>query len=699
MKTLICCLAFAVTAVADAPYSMSFGTLPLRFEENRGQESPSVRYIARGSRFDVFLTKQGNVIRWPGGSVEATLEGASEAPRIAGLEPLAVRTNYFSGNHPENWKTDLRSYAKVRYADVYPGIDLVFYGREGRLEYDFLVHAGADPASIRWKFRGGDGLRIGEKGQLLVSTPRGEIEWKTPEIYQESLNVRTRVDGQFRLNGDTLWFEVGAYDHTRQLVIDPVLSFSTFLGGSKNDGASKIAVDSNGNVYVTGSTVSQDLPVSKTPFQAAFAGTGVGIVAGTFVGDVFLAKFSPSGSLLFLTYLGGSQDEAATGLVLDSAGDAYICGYTNSADFPKAGTPVQASFAGYGGNPFLRFGDGFIAKISPGGDKLLYSTYLGGRSDDMAVDIKLDSASNVYVVGWTLSTDFPTTPGAYQSPVRGSGGQPATNHFGVPLIVTGDVFVAKIAASGSQLVFSSIIGGSMDDTPSSIALDASNNVYFAGATLSANFPVTNGAFQMVNRGSDNFTNFFANMGDGFVGKLDSTGQRHVFATYLGGSGDDGIAGMTVDKNGSAWVTGSTESSDFPITNRLAARGPFSAPENVDYVFGDAFVTQLKPDGSGLVFSTFLGGTQDDGGMQIALDPAGNIVVAGSTASTDFPVTSNAIQPKFGGFGPGTDSWPPKGDGFLVILAAGGGSMMYSSYIGGSLGDWVDGLAVDGSGNA
>jgi uncharacterized protein (TIGR03437 family) len=457
-------------------------------------------------------------------------------------------------------------------------------------------------------------------------------------------------------------------------------------------------VDGSGNVYVTGSTTSQNLPVSKTPLQPAYAGTALGLVAGAFVGDVFVAKFTGTGTLLYLTYLGGSKDEAATGIAVDSAGNVYVCGYTNSMDFPVSSAPLQSAFGGFGGNPFLQFGDGFIAKLGPNGDKLLYSTYLGGSSDDMAVGITLDSSANMYVVGWTLSKNFPTTAGAYQSTTRGSGGQPSTDHFGLPLVVTGDVFVTKILADGSKMVFSSIIGGSMDDTPSSIALDSAGNVYFAGATISTDFPATAQAFQKTYRGNDSFTNYFAYMGDGFVAKLDATGSTLIYATYLGGSGDDGIGGLTVGPDGSAYVTGSTESSDFPVTVFLSNRGPVSAPDNVDYVFGDAFFARLKPDGSGLMVSEFIGGTADDGGAGIALDPAGNVILAGSTASPDFPVTSDALQPKFGGFGPGFDPWPPKGDGFLMMLNP-AGKTLYSTFLGGSLGDWIGGLAVDNAGNA
>jgi uncharacterized protein (TIGR03437 family) len=700
VKIFLLSLTAALSMQASVHPAVPFGKLPLRFEENIGQAPSTVRYVARGTKFQFFLEPMGNTIRWPGGSLETRLIGADPEAQVSGADVLGATTNYFQGNQPGAWKTGIHSYGRVKYSSVYPGVDMMFHGREGLLEYDFLVHPGADPKAIEWRLNGADEVRVDDAGDLVVSTLRGEIRWKKPEIYQGDANQRISVEGRFALRGENrVSFEIGAYDRSRDLVIDPVLAFSTFMGGTGQDGTSHVAVDASGNVYVTGATTSQDLAVSRTAFQPAYAGAGVGVVASAFVGDVIVAKFTSTGTLVYLTYLGGSKDEAATAIAVDSAGNAYVCGYTNSTDFPKAGTPVQAAFGGFGGNPFLQFGDGFIAKLGPNGDKLLYSTYLGGSSDDMAVALTLDSSANMYVVGWTLSKNFPTTAGTYQSPLRGAGGQPATDHFGVPLITTGDVFVVKISADGTKIVFSSIIGGTMDDTPSSIALDSSGNVYFAGATLSNDFPVTPQAYQKTNRGSDTFTNFFANMGDGFVGKLSADGQTLVYATYLGGSGDDGISSLAVGPDGSAYVTGSTESSDFPVTIFLSFRGPDSAACDVDYVFGDAFVTRLKPDGSGLILSRFLGGTADDGGTGIALDGAGNIFVAGGTASTDFPVTSDAFQPMFGGSGPGLDPWPPKGDGFLTMFDPTGATILYSTFLGGSLADYISGLALDNAGNA
>jgi uncharacterized protein (TIGR03437 family) len=695
MKAFITLLAVAASASAGVRQATPFGNLPLRFEENRGQEAPGVRYIARGNRFNVLLKGSGNAIRWTSGALETTLVGANRNPQISALSPLAASTNYFKGNQPQAWTTGVHNFERVRYTEVYPGIDMVFYGREGRLEYDFVVRPGADPSVIQWKLDGFDSLAISPSGELVVSTAVGDIRWKAPEIYQQFGNERVRVDGRFALNADRVTFQLGPYDHSKELVIDPVLSFSTFLGGTKNEGGSRVVVDSNGNVYVTGTTVSQDFPVTRTSFQPSFGGTALGSVVGVFAGDVFVAKFSSTGALVYLSYLGGSIDEAALGLAVDSTGSAYVGGYTNSSDFPTAGNPLQKTFGGFGGNFLARFGDGFISKLSPAGDQLLYSTYLGGRSDDMVMDLKIDSSSNIYVTGWTISNNFPITTGAYQSPLRGAGGQSTFNKNGVPLMVTGDVFVTKIKADGSALVFSSIIGGTMDDIPTCLILDSSNNVYVGGSTISMNFPVTAGSFQQTNHGSDPFDDVVTS-GDAFILKLDSTGQKLVFSTYMGGRGDDIVGSLAIDSTGNLYATGGTNSSDFPITNRRGYAGPSSAPFTADFLYGDGFVAKIKPDGSGLLFSSFIGGSQDDEGTQIALDPSGNIVVAGNTASLDLPVTSNAMQTKLGGGLQG--DIVTKADGFLMVFSPAGDQTLYSSYIGGTLGDVILGMTVDKTGN-
>ena len=525
------------------------------------------------------------------------------------------KSNYFIGNDPAKWRTNVPTYAKVKYQNVYRGIDLVYYGNPQQLEYDFVVAPSADPkaisldvAAIRSSSDGGrrargvdQKRRIDGNGDLVIQAGEDEVRLHKPVVYQTAANrgaegsPRHFVDGHYLLKGDDrVSFEVASYDPRKTLVIDPVLVYSTYLGGSNVDEGSGIAVDSAGNAYVTGLTGSVDFPTAS-PLQASSGGQQ----------DAFVAKLNPGGSaLLYSTYLGGGTFDSGSGIAVDSAGNAYITGVTGSANFPTA-SPFQAVLRG--------FEDVFVAKLNPTGSALLYSTYLGGSSDEQTEGgegIAVDSAGNAYITGVTGSANFPTAS-PFQAALSGSE----------------DAFVAKLNPTGSALVYSTYLGGSGGEKGSGIAVDSAGNAYVTGLTGSFDFP-TAGPFQAVLSGSE----------DAFVTKLNPTGSALVYSTYLGGSSNEGGNGIAVDFSGNAYVTGQTTSTNFPTANPLQ---PSAGGEQ------DAFVAKLNPSGSALVYSTYLGGSGGETGNGIAVDSTGNAYVTGNTTSTNFP-TVNPLQGVLGG---------------------------------------------------
>jgi hypothetical protein len=660
--------------------SQTYGKLPLHFDANRGQTDERVKFLERGAGHILFLTPseavlvftkreqtkreqtatarlRGARLRPAGGgrvtsvTLRMTFVGANPAPRLVGTEELPGRANYFIGNDPGKWRSNVPTYAKVQYKDVYPGIDLVYYGNQRQLEYDFVVSPGADPNRIRISFQGTDKLEVDAEGDLVLHTAAGPIRQRKPVIYQEVVGARREVSGGYALKGaHQVGFQVAMYDPSRPLVIDPALFYSTYLGGSGDDFGDGIAVDTSGNAYVTGQTASTNFPTTAGAAQSTFGG-----VNGFGYGDAFVTKLDPTGSaLVYSTYLGGSGDERGNGIALDAAGNAYIVGFTNSTNFPTTPGAFQTT---YRGGSF----DAFVAKLDAAGSTLVYATYLGGNSFDFGDAIAVDLAGSAYVTGSTDSTNFPTTVGAFQPAFGGTG----------PLGV-GDAFVAKLNPTGSALVYSTYLGGSGDDAGTGIAVDPTGSAYVGGNTHSTNFPTTPGAFQSA---------FGGGPFDAFVARLDPVGAVLVYSTYLGGSGDDEGFGLAIDASGNVYVTGSTTSTNFPTTPG-AFQTSFGGVGSSG--FGDAFVTELNPTGSALVYSTYLGGSDDDAGASIALDTSGNAYVTGWTASSNFPTTAGAFQAALaGGF-----------DAFVTKLNPTGTTLVYSTYLGGSGDDFGFGIAVD-----
>jgi len=643
----------AVSSLCHARAQDPYGRLPLSFELNQGQADAAVNFLARGPGYGLFLTPGEAVLSLhsPTAAAEAAssstvisvaLAGANTHAHASGTDTLPGVTNYFVGGDRTAWHTHIPNYAKVKYMGVYPGVDLVYYGNQQQLEYDFVVAPGANPNVIALDFKGVKSLKVDAAGDLVLNTGDGELVQQNPVIYQFIDGERRQVSGSYVLEGKRARFELGRYDHTQPLVIDPVLGYATYLGGNDFDNGNSIAVDANGDAYVTGLVYSGDFPV----------GRGAGCkTRGN--GAAFVVKLNRSGSqFVYATYLGGSAQDAGNGIAVDPRGNAYVTGYTRSNDFPTTRGALQP-----------RLGSGaienaFVARLDTFGT-LTYSTYLGGTSSDVGRGIAVDANDNAYVTGYTRSSNFPTTGRVAQKNLAG----------------LQNAFVAKLNANGSALQYSTFLGGNDYDFGFGIAVNKQGNAYVTGTTYSVfanTFPTTSNAFQTTAGGS----------GDAFVTKLSPDGSALVYSTFLGGSGYDGGRGIAVDTTGNAYVTGYTTSNAFAITPG-AYQTTLEGTE-------DAFVTKLNPDGTALVYSSYLGGSANDAGYGIAVASNGNTYVTGYTQSPDFPTSNGAVQ---------TVSNGGSRVAFVAALDSTGAKLSYSTYLGGSNGDTSYGIALDSSSNA
>lgn len=582
--------------------------------------------------------------------------GANPKATLLGQEELPGKINYLVGNDPKLWRSSVPVYGKVSVRQLYPGIDLVYYGNPEQLEYDFAVAAGTNPGLIAWRYEGVDRVALGTEGELIIKLGDGEIRQPRPHLYQEIAGVRREVQGAYQLKGElTVGFHIGKYDPHHALIIDPVFSYSTYFGGNRGDAAYAVKVDSGGSVYLAGATLSTQLsPVPSTNvFQSAFRGGGL-------TGDAFVAKFDNTGSrLVYFTYLGGSSDDAAYDLALDSSGNAYLTGFTDSADFPTR----NALYAFIHGTPDFTLNvypnDAFVAELNTNGSALVFSTYLGGNEDDAGSGIAVDAAGYIYVTGYTDSTNFPYA-GGYQNWYAGND----------------DVFVTKLAPGGTRLVYSTFLGGYSSDRGEGIAVDDQGAAYVTGHTYSTNFPYAHG-----------YQNWHGGGADAFVTKFNANGTLG-YSTYLGGGFDDFGYRIAVDSRRNAWVTGTSLSSEFPHKNSIA--GLTSGNNGTNSLNYDAFLCSFDTNG-GLAFSSLFGGARDDAGWDLAIDPSGRIFIIGTTISTNFPVTN-----VFGLFR--TNSAGGR-DVFVVALETNATAALYAGYLGGSMDDFGYGIAVDAEGSA
>lgn len=677
------------------PTMAAYHRLPLIFELNQGQTDPEVKFLARGSGYGLFLAANQAVLTLrhstPGtrhpvlqsSVVRMTFEGASADSAVSGDDQLPGRSNYLIGDDPAKWHIDIPQFARVRYHGIYPGIDLVYYGKQGQLEYDFEAAPGSSPGQVVLHFEGAESLAIDGGGNLVLAVGDGQVTLEAPRVYQRFGDEERRVEGRFELRGrDGVGFALGAYDQRRTLVIDPILTYSTYLGGSGDEACTVIlgvatgvagcpaaAVDTSLNAYIAGSTTSADFPKAGTPFQSGLKGTA----------NVFVAKFnSTANTLLFSTYLGGNAVDSTAGLAVDAGSNVIVAGNTTSTNFPTDG-----SNAAFQAAPLSPHSHVFVSKLDPAGHTLIYSTYLSGNGVDTATGLALDLGGNAYVTGTTTSTEvqtgFPSTLGAYQASSK------AASQY----------FLTKVnpSLSGvSSVPYSTYFGGS---TPSNgetlgggVAVDVNSDVYITGGTNFTNMPVLN-AFQGTLAGGL----------DVFVAELNPaavTGTQLLYSTYLGGTGDDIAYGIAVDSALSAYVTGSTTSTDFPAAG-IGVFQPTLAGGT------DAFLAKLGAVGTNginlgtvpLNYFTYLGGSADDVGLGIVLDNNGQAVggsqgarITGWTASADFPVRNNPVQPGFGG---GHDAFVARIDTTATSPSAAG---HYATFLGGSGDDYGTGIAVD-----
>lgn len=694
----------------------AYHTLPLAFEANIGQTNPQVKFLARQGAHMLFLTANGAVVASqpkagragsatpskgarpvlhtppPGGIKPAVLRmtwvGANPKAKIDGIDEFPGKINYLVGNHPTLWRTRIPMYAKVRYHDIYPGVDLLYYGHYGQWEYDLVVAPHADTKAIRLSLSGARSIALDPGGDLIVTVGQEHVRLHKPIVYQpvpagsqpSAPTDREFVAGHYVLKGrHEIQFKIGAHDASRPLIIDPQVTYSSYLGGSATDEGEKVAVDADGNAYIVGFSASTDFPLVD-PLQNANAG----------ITNVVVSKVNPTApgtaSLIYSTYLGGSDISIGRGIAVDALGQIYIAGDTNSPDFPVTPGAYQATCTLQRG---LCSTDLFAAKLDATGSTLLYATYLGGSGTEYGFALAIDAAGHMFITGNTDSPDFPVTSGALQTTFAGGG------------TVFGDAFVVELNPAGqgaSDLVYATYLGGSGSEQTWGIALDSAGGILVSGSTTSRNFPVTSGAYQKTYAGSGNL-----GLGDAFIAKLYPTGQGQsdlVYATYLGDASDDLAESIAVDAADLAYVTGFTTSKGFPITPATAYQTTFGSGVCGGGPCADVFITKLDPSASGaasLLYSTFFGGSSFDLGHAIAVNDAGLVYVTGETASIDFPLLHQMQSHCAGGCIP-----LPMDDVFLArfdLSKAGTAALLFSTYLGGSDVDTGWGLAIDSAGNA
>ena len=684
----------------------SYGALPMSFEVNQGQVENTVRFLARGQSYALLL-KPGEAVlaltpaRQGARFGEKASEKLGPSPRVlrmkieranlsapaTGLHRLPGISNYFIGNDPRRWRTHIPTYKEVLFEQIRPGVNLVYYGHQGQLEYDFVLSPGVRPQSLGLIFEGSDAT-VDPQGNLVFTSTDGKVTFRRPVAYQNSQLDPARKHyllASYVLKGhNRVGFEVPDYDPHNPLVIDPVLNYSTYLGGNGGDTGNAIALDSLNDAFVTGSTTSTNFPTSGTsatapPYQKSYGGDT----------DAFVTMLRYDGeAVIYSTYLGGNNYDAGNGIAVDSSGDAYIVGSTSSSNFPT--TPSNVFQPTFGGNS-----DAFVSKLDPSGSHLLYSTFLGGSDVDYGQAIAVDQYGNAYVTGSTQSTDFPTV-----NPIQSG------NHGNT------DAFVAEVNTSGTELVYSTYLGGSNFDSGQGIAADLGGDAYVVGYTFSTNFPTYN-AYQSASGGSV----------DAFITKVSSGGSSLVFSTYLGGKGDDRAWGIALDSQYNIYVTGTTLTACTPQSTTTTLCNPISTFPTTPGAFqtyttkqspgySAGFVTKLNFVGSGLLYSTLVGGSLTDSPAGIAVDSSGNAYVTGYTQSSDFP-TSNAVLASYTGGTCMSSSSTPSGtstfpcpDAFVTEVNAQGSSLVYSTYLGGNAGyppigpaNSANGIAVDSNSNA
>jgi hypothetical protein len=631
---------------APATTADIYGKLPLTFEANAGQMDAAVRYVSRGNGHTLFLSPAEAALRLRGERGSAVVRwravGGNRDVRVTGESPLATKSNYFRGNDRSTWRTDVANFAQVRFERVYPGIDLVYHGTQGRLEYDFVVAPKGDPKRIRVAFDGADSMKIAANGDLVLTTAAGDLVQPRPVVYQTVDGKRQLVEGRYaKLGAREIGFTLGKYDRNRELVIDPVLLYSTYAGGSLYDSGNAIAIDSSGNAYITGLAESLDYPTVNA-IQSSNA----------YDYEAFVTKINAAGNaIVYSTYLGGNGgNEYGQGIAVDSSGNVYVTGGTNSTNFPGiSGSSFQSTYGGY-------WRDAFATKINAAGNAITYSTYLGGSGDDLGSSIAADGSGNAYIGGVTESTNFPLSS-ALQGTKNGSG----------------DAFLVKLGSTGTA-VYSTYIGGSGGEDGAHVETDGSGNAYLSGRTDSTDLPGVTGSVLQPTKSTGI---------DGYVLKVNSTGSTILYATYYGDTGTDDVSTFKVDGSGNLYIAGNSSSTTLPGITGSSIQSSNAGDE-------ESFIAKINSSATAVTWATFFGGTGYDaiarGGLGI--DSSANVYVTGVTNSTSFPgVNGTSMQPALNG----------TSDAFVTKINAAGTSIVWSTYVGGSGDESGYGCAVNTSG--
>lgn len=665
------CTIIIAQNTSSVKQSTSFkNTDKISYIENKGQWDKKVGFLSRSKGLDGWVLTDGSMLldfytvekdknispdsfnKEPEGQYKNALKkghrvlikwvNGSSISYFDKTEKEETYYNYFIGTDTSKHARNVGLYNKVKGKNIYKGIDLKYYHQDGSMRYDIIVHPNANPSQIKLKIEGSDEVKLGENGSVVISTSIGDIRMQDLYVYEQE--TKKQIVCKWILNKNELTLSLGSYNKNNTLIIDPLI-YSTYVGGNIDEYSSDVAADNSGNAYITGTTQSTNFDLTTGAYQTSFDG----------MWDVFVSKLNPLGtSLLYSTYVGGSAAEHCRSIKVDSNGNAYIAGYTNSSDYDVTVGAFQATSGG-GGN-----GDVFITKLNTTGTALIYSTYIGGSSDDQAYGIALDAFNNAYVTGWTISPDYDVTPGAYQLT-----GDP----------VWYDAFVTKLNSSGSALIYSTYLGGNYVDQAIAIAVDNYGNAYITGNTFSNDFDVTPGAYQPT------YASPIPGDGcDAFVTKINPTGTSLIYSTYLGGNSFDWGKAIAVDAVGNAFIAGETESSNFDTTAG-AFQTVFGSSSSS---YADAFVTKMNPTGTSLIYSTYIGGISAEIGSDIYIDPFGAAYVGGASYSLDYPVTSGSYQSIKDGL------W----DVVVTKLHADGATIDYSTFIGGTSWEYAYGIAAD-----
>jgi hypothetical protein len=662
----LCALAIpAGAAVSDHGAREALRRLPLRFEANVGQWKPQVRFSARSGGAQLFLTERQATLTAKGQAVSMSLLRSNPHPTITPCGKMDAPVSYFVGRGPK-WRTGVAQYTSVKYGNVYPGIDVVYYGSGAQLEYDFVLQANADPSRIRIQFGGAGRVLVNPDGDLVVETATGQIVQKKPYIYQMDGAERRTVAGRYRMLGPNVaGVTLEAYNRAQPVTIDPVLTYSTLLGGETTDSVVAVAIR-NGLIYVAGNTGTSDLPGFNESFAASSLGGSEGFLA------VLNPLLSGASSLRYFTYVGGSADDVINAMTLDGVGNVYLAGSTKSIDFPLGGVNVTTELGGILDTNDTdtasrkSYSDGFMLKMNPGleaTEGLIYGTYLGGKYTDVATAVAVDTRGKILVAGTTQSTNFPVSDTAYAGVLYG----------------TQDAFLCWIDPdSDGPLWYGTYFGGELIDDVRTLTVNSSEMVYIGGSTVSTLLPTKGSPYRGSLQGDS----------DAYLAVFNPylTGDASlVYSTYIGGSGAEEVRAMMLDSEGKVLLTGYTLSTDFPTTPDAYRTYPGGK--------GDIFLMRFDPfagPDSAVLYSTYFGGNGGDVAYGIALDSAGTVWLSGYTLSTNLPLAGSPLQSSNNG---GVEVLIAN----LDITKPGSAALKYSTYVGSTGVNVGFGIAVGSDG--